>query len=311
MTLHISISGEPGCGKTTIAKILAERLGATYISTGLIQRDIASKRGLTTLELNLLAETDGSIDEQIDAHTKSLGNSDQNLVVDSRLAWRFLPASLKVFLVCPLSLAASRVTAQARREETYASNDEAAALLRERYESEKTRFSKYYGAALDNLRNFDLVVDTTVATPQAIADAICQAALARPTLIPIPRVLVSPSSLFPTQDIREVAQVYLSPVREHYGADRLMQGDIDPVNVCHVSGTWGILDGHKRTVLALAFNAPLVPAALCAQNDEIISSGVTGRSFLETSITWSRVYDWEAAFDFSFKSYPDFLRPLP
>ena len=99
MTLHISISGEPGCGKTTIAKILAERLNATYISTGLIQRDIASKRGLTTLELNLLAETDGSIDEQIDAHTRSLGNSHQNLVVDSRLAWRFLPASLKVFLV--------------------------------------------------------------------------------------------------------------------------------------------------------------------------------------------------------------------
>ena len=52
----ITISGMLGSGKSTVAKILAQKLDYGYYSTGNAQREIAQKRGLTTLELNQLAD---------------------------------------------------------------------------------------------------------------------------------------------------------------------------------------------------------------------------------------------------------------
>ena len=71
----ISITGDLGSGKSTVSKILKERLNYEYIYTGKIQREIADKYKMTTLELNKYAETHPEIDEQIDAVFKSLNDS--------------------------------------------------------------------------------------------------------------------------------------------------------------------------------------------------------------------------------------------
>ena len=42
----ISLAGDLGSGKSTVSKILIERLGATYYSTGAICRAIAAKHGM-------------------------------------------------------------------------------------------------------------------------------------------------------------------------------------------------------------------------------------------------------------------------
>lgn len=306
--LQISITGEPGCGKTTVAKLIAKDLGAHYLSTGSIQREIAAKLGISTLELNKMAETDKSIDEQVDAHTRALGNSQQRVVVDSRLAWRFLPRSLKIFLVCPPSVAANRVFNQNRAKENFDTKEQAIESLVLRHESEKARFAKYYGAALGNLRNYDLVIDTSMASPQAISKEICLVARNfRQDISSPPKILISPANLFPTQDIREVAQSYLTSVRNHFGDDRLRDGDVGLLDVCRVAGTWAIVDGHKRAALALDVHAEFLTARLRGLDDEVLWPGVTARSLLEGEVTWSRIYDWEAAFDFKFSSYPSFL----
>ena len=307
MTLQISITGEPGCGKTTVATLVAQDLGAGYLSTGSIQRELAARMGVSTLELNRIAEKDRSIDEQIDAHTKALGGSRQLVVVDSRLAWRFLPASLKVFLVCPPSVAASRVYTQKRAEENYESREHAAESLVLRHESERARFAEYYGASLGNLRNYDLVIDTSIASPGAIAEAVGRIAKTRRDLTSLPRVLISPASLFPTQDVGGVAEPYLAPVRSHFGDDRIRSGDMGLLEVCRVSGAWAVVDGHKRTALGLGLHAEFLHASLRGLDDEVLRPGVTARSLLESEVTWSRIHDWEAAFDFTFVSYPPFL----
>ncbi|MCX8480689.1 MAG: cytidylate kinase family protein, partial [Sediminibacterium sp.] len=64
--MHITITGDLGSGKTTVAKKLCEILHYTYFSTGKIQREIAAQRKTNTLNLNYIAENDSSIDEYID-----------------------------------------------------------------------------------------------------------------------------------------------------------------------------------------------------------------------------------------------------
>ena len=89
----ITITGHLGSGKSTIAKMLSKELGFTHYSTGDAQREIARQMGLTTLELNHLADHDASIDEKIDGVFKTLDASGKAYVIDSRLAWHFMPRS--------------------------------------------------------------------------------------------------------------------------------------------------------------------------------------------------------------------------
>ena len=63
----ITISGQLGSGKSTIAQMISKQLGWMYYSTGMAQRSIAQEKGITTTELNRLAISDPTIDAQIDA----------------------------------------------------------------------------------------------------------------------------------------------------------------------------------------------------------------------------------------------------
>jgi AAA domain len=97
--LKLAVSGELGSGKSSVSALVAEQLDARRVSTGEAQRQIAAARGITTLELNRLSEDDPSVDDEIDSVFRSLAQSPDSLVVDSRLAWHFLPAAFKVHLV--------------------------------------------------------------------------------------------------------------------------------------------------------------------------------------------------------------------
>ena len=111
----ITISGDIGSGKSTTGKLLCEKLGYQYLSTGAIQRQIAAEMGLTTLELNHLTDDRLDIDEKIDSYTQALNGIDEDYVVDSRLAWHFIPSSYKVFLLCDDHIAAQRISRDQKR----------------------------------------------------------------------------------------------------------------------------------------------------------------------------------------------------
>lgn len=68
--MKISITGDLGSGKSTVAKQLAKDLGFDYISTGTIFREIAKEYGIDVLKLNKLALTDTSIDDRVDGKLK-------------------------------------------------------------------------------------------------------------------------------------------------------------------------------------------------------------------------------------------------
>ncbi len=173
----ITISGMLGSGKSTVAKILAQKLDYGYYSTGNAQREIAKKRGVTTLELNRLADTDPSIDEEIDGVFKKFNAvPNKGYVIDSRLAFFFVPSSIKIKLNVDVTEAGRRIFNDTERtgEKKYATVQESVDSLRARRASEVERFKRIYHVDIDNDENFDYVLNSTNHTPEEIADLIIQ-----------------------------------------------------------------------------------------------------------------------------------------
>ena len=174
MTKIISITGDLGGGKSTVSKLLCERLNYEYIYTGKIQRAIAQKYNMTTLELNKYAETHSEIDEEIDATFKSLNDS-TDLIVDSRLAWFFIPKSFKVYLKTDVIVSAHRIANDnQRKNEEYSSKEEAIDKIIARKTSENKRYMDLYGADCNDLSNFNLIIDTSFITPEKVVEMILE-----------------------------------------------------------------------------------------------------------------------------------------
>lgn len=169
----ITITGDLGSGKSAVSKILCDRTGFQYVSTGRIQRQLAQELGIDTLEMNRRADTDPSIDERIDGIFIDLAKDPQSYVVDSRMAWHFLPASFKVFLKADIEVAVDRILGDpSRNSEQYEDREEAIRKILARKQSENERFLAKYGADCSRMDNFDLVLDTTRRSPNDVAALI-------------------------------------------------------------------------------------------------------------------------------------------
>ena len=170
----ITVSGQLGSGKSTIVKMLGEKLGWQTYSTGQAQRQIAEKMGISTVELNRLALTDKTIDEQIDAVFKNPPWGNHPCVVDSRLAFHFLPKSFKVCLRVDAQEAARRVFNANRSNEKYTSQQQALEYLLQRRRLEQEHFLKNYQLDIERSDWFDLIIDTTNLTPEQICNQIIE-----------------------------------------------------------------------------------------------------------------------------------------
>lgn len=166
----ITITGDLGSGKSAVSKILCDRTGFQYISTGRIQRQLAEELGIDTLEMNRRADSDPAIDQKIDGIFEGLGTDPGSYVVDSRMAWFFLPGSYKVYLRTDIEVAVERILGDPdRSSEQYKSREEAVQKVIARKKSENERFLSKYGADCTNEQNFDLIVDTTRRSPEDVA----------------------------------------------------------------------------------------------------------------------------------------------
>lgn len=160
----ITISGSPGSGKSTVAKAVAKKLNLKHFSAGDFMREMASERGISLAELTSLSEKDVSIDREIDERTKSLIGQD-NFVIDSRLAFHFLPEAVKIFLKVDPKIAAKRiwkdVEGKKRTAEEFASEDAVLKGILERQASEVMRYKEYYNIDFLDENNYDFVLDTS------------------------------------------------------------------------------------------------------------------------------------------------------
>ena len=171
-TIKISLAGDLGSGKTTVGRLLAEKIGGQLYSTGTIQRRIAEEMGMTTLELNRYMETHPEIDRRIDDGLRLLETEEQNLVIDSRLAWNFVPSSFSVYMHTDPVVAAERILAAGRATEPFATAEEAAASIAARRQSEVLRYRTLYGLDIADMRNYRYVIDTTRVSPETVAETV-------------------------------------------------------------------------------------------------------------------------------------------
>jgi cytidylate kinase len=168
----ITVSGPAGSGKSTLAASLAEQLDIEHVSGGDVFRELASERGLTPLELNRQAETDDSIDRDLDQRLRAVARERDALVLESRLAgWMAGDhADVRLWLDAPLSVRAERIadreqkTVQTAREETEA-----------RAQSEALRYREYYDIDIDDLSIYDLVVNTARWSPAGVRELVLTA----------------------------------------------------------------------------------------------------------------------------------------
>lgn len=174
----ITISGDAGSGKSTVAGIVARKLKFRHYSVGDFMRQIARKRKLTLLQVGRLAERDRSIDEELDDMQAGLGKTENNFVLDSRLGWHFIPKSFKVFLKVEIKEAARRIFNDSKRKSVEENSTIAATAenIRKRKASELERYKKYYKLNPYEEKNYNLIIDTTKASPEGIAERIVKAA---------------------------------------------------------------------------------------------------------------------------------------
>ena len=253
----ISLAGDLGSGKSTVSDILIRELGAEYYSTGSIVRSIAEKMNMSVVELNHYMETHPEIDTMIDDGIAALSDDPRMLVIDSRMAWHFTRGTFRVYMTVDLETSALRIMNANRRGEHSATLDRTVAETRARRLSEQKRYMEQYGVDIKDLMNYDLIVDTTFASPEEVA-----------------AVIISEFRRWQS-DKSVTALAYICPERLSYPddapdadliaelSDRLDGGeDIPEVSVSESDGEFYTVTGVE-SALAYAFNMNVhVPARL-------------------------------------------------
>lgn len=160
----ITLAGSPGSGKSSTARAVAAAVGFRHFSSGDIFRQLAAERGESIEAMNISAEAQRDIDLQVDNLLQEKYRSEDKLVIDSRMAWHWMPGSFKVFLLLDPATAAARIFGDLRQggrvSEDAASVDEVRRSIDRRFASEQKRYAALYGVNPTDPANFDVVFNT-------------------------------------------------------------------------------------------------------------------------------------------------------
>jgi len=173
----ISISGMPGAGKSTVAKMLSKRLEMKRYYMGGMRREMGRKRGMTIEQLNEIGENEEWTDKDVDDYQKELRNKEDNFIIDGRTSFFLIPHSLKIFLDVDFHVGAKRIYDDVRSNTTrnecrYKTLSDAEKAVRKRMESDIRRCKKYHGIDIHDKTKFDIVINTTKMTPEDVAEKI-------------------------------------------------------------------------------------------------------------------------------------------
>ncbi|MFA6251512.1 MAG: cytidylate kinase family protein [Candidatus Paceibacterota bacterium] len=178
----ITIAGKLGSGKSSTSKRVANLLNYERVSTGEFMRLMADKKGIALDELSKIAEADISIDKQLDDYNLEIGKK-ENIILDSRLGFYFIPNSFKVFLELDPNVASERIledkkTNPNRHTEATGVFDTKESIIESinnRLSSERRRYKQLYGINdLTAHENFDLVIDTSKMPLEEVSQKIIE-----------------------------------------------------------------------------------------------------------------------------------------
>lgn len=167
---NIAISGDIGTGKSTLARLLSEKLGWEYVSAGNYFREWYKSKGMDVSKVYGIPEEE---DRKMEASFQKEMQEKEGVVFESRLAgWlaRDYPETLKVLCTVSNEEAYKRV---AKRDSV--SEEEAEKLSKQRAGDLVDKFNKLYAVSdfLDP-KYFDLVIDTTNLRPDQVLERVLE-----------------------------------------------------------------------------------------------------------------------------------------
>ena len=157
---RVTISGHPGSGTSTLVSGLSQSLNWKKLNGGQVFRDMAEEQGLTLEEFSQKCKEDDSVDQALDkllVDTMISQNSPE--IVESRLSgwWAY-----KNNLQCPRIWV--EVSEQVRAERVLnregGSMDEKLNLIRERMDSDASRYMQFYGLDINSHVPYTYVIDS-------------------------------------------------------------------------------------------------------------------------------------------------------
>ena len=172
--LRVTISGAIGSGKSTTAERLAKTLEIPRIYVGQMMRDEAKARGLTLDAFNALLEKDDTIDRAMDAKQKEIGQATPRGIFEGRTAWHFIESpDCKIFLDVDPTVSAERIFADpSKSRDLYPTLEAVIAANETRKQNEIARYSRYYGIDIYDLKNYDVVIDTTPLSRDQVFESV-------------------------------------------------------------------------------------------------------------------------------------------
>jgi predicted cytidylate kinase len=168
----ITISGTPGSGKSTAAKLLHDRTGIKYVYSGMIFRNLAKEYKMSLEEFGKYAEENKDIDTELDKRQIEILKKG-DVILEGRLsgwlAFKNDISALKVLIDADLDIRAGRIV---NREQGSIEKRKKEIIKRER--SEQTRYKKYYDIDLKDMSIYDLVIDSGDKKPEEIVELIIE-----------------------------------------------------------------------------------------------------------------------------------------
>jgi predicted cytidylate kinase len=173
----VTLSGLPGSGTSTVARLVAAELGLDHLDGGTAFRTVAAEQGMSLAAYAALAEHDENIDRALDKRLTERARQG-DVLVESRLSgWLVTRAgldALTVWIACDEVERARRVAAREGQDPSGALRHNQA-----REKSERARYLGYYDIDLTDLSIYDLVLDSTNAGPDELGARVVAEAQAR------------------------------------------------------------------------------------------------------------------------------------
>lgn len=237
--INITIAGDLGSGKSTVANHLINNINYRIESAGLIFRRLAEQHGMTAKEFNQFIESNPKYDNMVDDAIKEMGEKEENIIFDSRLAWHFVPKSFKIYMYVDVDTATERIfNDKGRVSESYSDMATAKKEIIERRQSEVLRYKTFYNVDIDNYSNYDFIIDTSHATKEEVNSLVL-------------------SSFRSFEQGKEYDKIWLSP-KNLVMEDAVNADSAEDVEVEKREGKFYVVKGHSQVKSAIEQGKSLV-----------------------------------------------------
>ncbi len=172
----VTISGSPGSGKSSVAKLLVQQLGYERVYAGGIMREMARERGLRLEQFMEYLARDTTLEKEIDAKVRDrayeLERAGKDVVVEGRVQYHLIPDSIKIYIKVDAREGARRIlndlkdtsASMDRNQKIVSTIEEMVRLNMRREETDARRYKTLYGIDHRDEKQYDFVLDTTKLT---------------------------------------------------------------------------------------------------------------------------------------------------